>query len=122
MGGFAETLMEHFNSPRNQGPMPDPDLIGHVGTPGRGPFFILYLRVHNNVVTGARFQCHGCGSTIASGSVLTELIAGRSVQDCLKLTVEDLINALDGIPAHKRHSPYLAIAAMGNAIGRHGMG
>ena len=122
MGDYSETLMEHFSNPRNNSPMPDADLVGRAGAPGRGPFFILYLRLWNGAIASARYQCHGCGSTIAAGSMLTEMIAGRSIPNCLGLTVEDLVQALDGVPAHKRHSPHMAIAALRDALGRHQAG
>ncbi len=83
---------------------------------GRGPFLILYLRIHDDRVTHAKFQTYGCGSTIASGSMLTELIIGRTLADCMTLTIETLIESLDGVPAEKRHSPAMAIAALRNAL------
>jgi nitrogen fixation NifU-like protein len=116
MGKYSEVLMDHFSSPRNMGAMEGADQVGHAGTPGRGPFLILYLRMDGDVVARATFQTHGCGPTIASGSVLTELIVGRRASECLSLTVEDLIEALDGVPPEKRHSPTLAIAALGQAL------
>jgi len=116
MGKYSDTLMDHFSSPRNSGPMETPDAVGHAGTPGRGPFLILYLRLDGETIADARFQTYGCGATIACGSMLTELIKRRAIPDCLALTTEDLINALDGIPADKLHSPALAIGALRNAL------
>jgi nitrogen fixation NifU-like protein len=116
MGKYSDALMDHFSSPRNMGAMDGADRVGHAGMPGRGPFLILYLRMNGDVVAQAMFQTHGCGPTIASGSALTELIVGRSASECLALTVEDLIEALDGVPPEKRHSPTLAIAALGHAL------
>ena len=84
--------------------------------PGRGPFLILYLRIDGNRVIAAKFQTYGCGSTIACGSMLTELMIGRSLEDCSRLTTETLIASLDGVPAEKLHSPALAIAALRDAI------
>ena len=116
MGGYSETFMDHFTSPRNSGSMDTPDAIGHVGTPGRGPFFILALRLGDESIREARFQTYGCGATIASGSVLTELIKQRSIPQCLALTPEDLIAALDGVPPNKLHGPAMAIAALRDAF------
>lgn len=118
MGRYSETLMDHFTAPRNSGPLEAPDATGHAGTPGRGPFLILYLRIEDARVAAARFQTYGCGSTIACGSMLTELITGRSIADCLHLTIETLIEALDGVPPEKLHSPALAIAALRDALGK----
>lgn len=119
MGKYSDTLMDHFSSPRNSGPMAGPDLVGHAGTPGSGPFLILYLRMDGETVAGASFQTYGCGPTIASGSVLTEAVAGRTVAECLGLTHQDIVDALDGVPADKLHGPALAIAALRDALKGH---
>jgi nitrogen fixation NifU-like protein len=116
MGRYSETLMDHFTAPRNSGPLETPDATGHAGTPGRGPFLILYLQIEDDRVVAAKFQTYGCGSTIACGSILTELITGRRIADCLQLTGETLIEALDGVPPEKLHSPALAIAALRDAL------
>jgi nitrogen fixation NifU-like protein len=116
MGKYSETLMDHFLSPRNSGPMDNPDAVGHAGTPGRGAFMILYLRLAEGVIAGARFQTFGCGVSIASGSVLTELIRGRLIAECLALTATDVIAALDGVPPDKIHGPALAIGALRDAL------
>jgi nitrogen fixation NifU-like protein len=119
MGKYSETLMDHFQSPRNSRVMDSPDLIGRVGELGRGAFLILYLRMAGDRVALATFQTYGCGSTIACGSVLTELIAGRSASECLALTPEDVVAALDGVPEDKLHGPAMAVAALRNALGQH---
>jgi nitrogen fixation NifU-like protein len=116
MGRYSDTLMDHFTSPRNAGALEAPDATGHAGTPGRGPFLILYLRIEDNRIIAARFQTYGCGPTIACGSMLTELIVGRPTSECLELTTETLIAALDGVPPDKIHSPALAIAALRDAL------
>jgi nitrogen fixation NifU-like protein len=119
MGKYSETLMDHFTAPRNSGPMLDPDAVGHAGTPGRGAFMILYLRLAEGIVAEARFQTVGCGVSIASGSVLTELILGRPIADCLALEATDLIAALEGVPSNKLHGPALALGALRDALGRY---
>jgi nitrogen fixation NifU-like protein len=116
MGKFSETLMDHFLSPRNSGPMENPDAVGHAGTPGRGAFMILYLRVAEGAIAEARFQTVGCGVSIASGSVLTELIRGWLIAECLALTATDVIAALDGVPPDKLHGPALGIDALRDAL------
>jgi nitrogen fixation NifU-like protein len=112
--------MDHFISPRNAGALEAPDATGHAGTPGRGPFLILYLRIKDDRIIEAKFQTYGCGPTIACGSVLTELIVGCAIGECLGLTTETLIAALDGVPPDKLHSPALAIAALRDALGKSG--
>ena len=116
MGRFSETLTEHFLAPRNSGVMEDADLTGHSGTPGRGAFLILFLKVQEGRIAAAKYQTYGCGPTIAAGSMLTELIVGRTLADCRKLTTDDLIAALDGVPPDKRHCPALAIGALQDAL------
>jgi len=116
MGKYSDTLMDHFLAPRNSGALESPDATGHAGAPGRGPFLILYIKVTGSQIIAAKFQTYGCGPTIACGSMLTELIVGRSIADCLQLTTETLIENLDGVPAEKLHSPALAIAALRDAL------
>jgi nitrogen fixation NifU-like protein len=116
MGKYSETLTDHVMSPRNCGVMESPDLTGHAGAPGRGAFMILFLRVDDDRVAAAKYHTAGCGLTIASGSMLTELIVGRTLAECAELTAEKLIEALDGVPPDKLHCPALAIAALRDAL------
>jgi nitrogen fixation NifU-like protein len=96
--------------------MEDADLTGHAGTPGRGAFLILFLKVQDDRIAAAKYQTYGCGPTIAAGSMLTELIVGRTIAECCELTTDDLIAALDGVPPDKLHCPALAIAALQDAL------
>jgi nitrogen fixation NifU-like protein len=118
MPKYSDVLMQHFLQPRNSGPMENADAIGLVGTPGQGPYLLLRLRVKEGRVVEAKFQTYGCGATIACGSMLTEMIVGRSFEQCLALTDEHLIEALNGVPPDKRHSPALAVGALRAAIGK----
>jgi nitrogen fixation NifU-like protein len=116
MGRYSETLTEHVMSPRNTGVIEKPDFVGYAGTPGRGAFLVLFLKVHDDRIVAAKYQTYGCGPTIASGSMLTELIVGRTISECRMLTTEDLIAALDGVPPDKLHCPAMAIGALQNAL------
>jgi nitrogen fixation NifU-like protein len=118
MGKYSDTMMDHVLSPRNGGVMEHPDLTGHVGTPGRGAFLILFLRVADGRITGAKYHTVGCGPTIACGSMLSELVVGRTIADCRELTTDDLIGALEGVPPDKLHCPAMAIAALHDALSR----
>jgi nitrogen fixation protein NifU and related proteins len=120
MGQLSEILMDHFNAPRNSGRMEIPDRVGIAGTPGRRPYVALYLRLAGDVISEARFQTHGCGVSIACGSMLTEMIIGRAADECLELTPERLSEALDGVPGTKLHCPALAVAALKNALNDRG--
>jgi nitrogen fixation NifU-like protein len=115
---YSETLTEHVMAPRNGGVMDAPDLTGHAGAPGRGAFLILFLKVREGRIVAAKYHTYGCGPTIASGSMLTEMIVGRMIAECRELTVEDLIEALDGVPPDKLHCPALAIGALRDALNR----
>jgi NifU-like protein involved in Fe-S cluster formation len=103
MGQFSEILMDHFNSPRNYGRIETPDRVGIAGTPGLGPYVAFYLRLAGDVISEARFQTHGCGVSIACGSMLTEMIMGRAAGDCLELTPEHLAEWRGSDPANGFH-------------------
>ncbi len=118
MGKYSDTLMDHVMAPRNGGVMENPDLTGHAGAPGRGAFMILFLKVEDDRIAAAKYHTVGCGPTIACGSMLTELIAGRTIAECRELTEERLIEALDGVPPDKLHCPALAVAALEDALSR----
>ena len=97
--------------------MEHPDRTGLAGTPGNGPFLVLYLKIQDGGIAAAKFQTYGCGPMIACGSILTEMILGKTREECLRLTPEDLIEALDdGIPFDKLHCPVLAIEALQSAL------
>ena len=109
MAKYSETLTEHVMAPRNGGVIEDTDLTGHAGSPGRGAFMILFLKVEDDRIAAAKYHTVGCGPTIASGSMLTEMINGKSIAHCRELTVENLIEALDGMPPDKPHCPGVMI-------------
>jgi nitrogen fixation protein NifU and related proteins len=118
MAKYSETLTEHVMTPRNGGTIENPDLTGHAGAPGRGAFMILYLKIQNQRIAAAKYHTVGCGPTIASGSILTEMILGRSIAECCGLTMDDVIEALDGMPPDKMHCPALAIGALQDALSK----
>jgi nitrogen fixation NifU-like protein len=116
MSRFSDILMDHFNSPRNRGRLESPDLVGVAGTVGNGPYIVLALRVCDGIVTDVKCETHGCGVTIAAGSMLTELIANRPLVECRSITVETLTQALGGVPSDKAHGPAIAVAALKSAL------
>ena len=116
IGNYSETMMDHDLSPRNGGMIEQPDLTGHSGTPGRGAFLILFLRIDDGRIATAKCHTVGCGPTIACASTLSELVLGRSIPECSELTAEDLIEALDGVPTDKLHRPALAIGALRDTL------
>ena len=108
--------MDHFQAPRNQRRLPSADVVGTAGVPGQGRFLTLYLQLSDGRVSLATFDCHGCGVTIACGSILTELVEGRTLEECAAVTANDLIEALDGIPADKQDRAGFALVALQTAL------
>ncbi len=108
--------MDHFQSPRNQGQLKQPSGTGVSGTPGRGPFLVFQIGCNEGTITEARFQCHNCGVTVASGSVLTEIVEGKTIAECVDIDAAILIEELDGVPADKQHVPQFALSALQQAL------
>jgi len=104
--------MDHFRNPRNVGPLADPDVEGLAGIPFQGNFMKLQANLDGPRMTDVTFQCHGCGPTIAAGSMATTLLTGRSVHECGSLDEATLDDALGGVPPHKHHSLELTIQAV----------
>ena len=116
MPRYSATVMDHFQSPRNWGKLECADLVGVAGLPGQGRFLVLHLRLKDGRIAEANYQSHGCGATIAAGSMLTELIIGRSATECRELSADDLLDALEGLPPDKRHCTRFAVDALRDAL------
>ncbi len=108
--------MEHFQSPRNRGRIDSPDVVGLAGVPGRGRHLVLYVQIADGRIGKATYECHGCGVTIACGSAITELITGRTLAECAQLSIGDLVEALDGVPADRADCPEFAMRALRHAL------
>ncbi len=115
-GQYSDKVMDHFRNPRNVGDMPDADGIGHVGNPTCGDIMELYLKVRNNVIVDAKFKTFGCGAAIATSSMVTELVKGKTVDDALKISNRAVAEALGGLPPIKMHCSLLAEQALKSAI------
>lgn len=115
-GQYSEKVMDHFKNPRNVGDMPDADGIGHVGNPTCGDIMELYLKVRDNVIVDAKFKTFGCGAAIATSSMVTELVKGKSVDEALKISNRAVAEALGGLPPIKMHCSLLAEQALKSAI------
>ena len=113
---YSEKVMDHFMNPRNVGKIDDADGVGEVGNAKCGDIMKIYIKVDNNIITDVKFNTFGCGSAIASSSMATEMIKGKSLDDALELTNKAVAEALDGLPAHKRHCSVLAEEAIKAAI------
>ncbi|WP_417396027.1 iron-sulfur cluster assembly scaffold protein [Gimesia chilikensis] len=116
MPRYSKTVLDHAASPRNWGTLDSPDQVGVSGVPGRGRFLVFYIRTDGQRITEVCFKCHGCGATIAAGSVLSELIEGASIKESLSISSDQLLTALGGLPSDKRHSAIFAISALHNAL------
>ena len=100
---YSEKVMDHFKNPRNVGEIEDADGIGEVGNVKCGDIMKIYIKVDDGIITDVKFKTFGCGSAIASSSMATELIKGKPVSEALALTNKAVVEALDGLPAHKIH-------------------
>ncbi len=113
---YSEKVMDHFKNPRNLGTMEDADGIGEVGNAKCGDIMRIYLKIKDDIVTDVKFITFGCGSAIASSSMATEMIKGKPVSEALKLSNQAVVEALEGLPAHKLHCSVLAEEAVKAAV------
>lgn len=113
---YSEKVMDHFTNPRNVGKMDDADGIGEVGNAQCGDIMKMYIKVNDGIITDVKFNTFGCGSAIASSSITTEMIIGKSIEEALKLTNKEVVEALDGLPGNKIHCSVLAEEAVKAAI------
>ena len=113
---YTEKVMDHFTNPRNVGEIEGADGIGEVGNAKCGDIMKIYLKVEDNVIQDVKFKTYGCGSAIASSSMATEMIKGKTVQEALNLTNKAVAEALDGLPPVKMHCSVLAEQAIKKAL------
>ena len=116
MALYTETVMDHFMHPRNVGEIENPDGVGQVGNAKCGDIMKMYLKIKDNVIEDVKFETFGCGSAIASSSMATELIKGKTIEDALAVTNKQVVDALGGLPAHKLHCSVLAEEAIKAAV------
>lgn len=116
MEPYNDKVIEHYANPRNVGEIKDASGVGEVGNPVCGDIMRMYLKIENDVITDVKFKTFGCGAAIASSSVSTEMIKGKTVDEALKLTNKDVINELGGLPPVKLHCSVLAEEAIKKAI------
>ncbi len=113
---YNEKVMEHFINPRNVGEIEDADGIGEVGSPQCGDIMKIFLKVEDNKIKDIKFKTFGCASAIASSSIMTEMVKGKTIEEALKLTNKDVVDELGGLPAPKIHCSVLAEDAIRKAI------
>ena len=113
---YSEKVMDHFRNPRNVGSIENADGVGEVGNAKCGDIMKIYLKIDDNVVSDVKFETFGCGSAIASSSMATEMIKGKPLDEVMELTNKAVVQALDGLPAHKLHCSVLAEEAVKSAL------
>lgn len=113
---YSDKVMDHFMNPRNAGKMDDADGVGEVGNPKCGDIMKVYIKVKDNVIYDIKFNTFGCASAIATSSMATELIKGKTIEEALELTNKAVAEALDGLPPVKMHCSVLAEEAIKAAI------
>lgn len=113
---YSEKVMDHFQNPRNLGKMENADGVGEVGNAKCGDIMKMYIKVDDGIITDVKFNTFGCGSAIATSSMATEMIKGKSVEDALELSNKAVVEALDGLPTHKIHCSVLAEEAVKAAV------
>jgi nitrogen fixation NifU-like protein len=113
---YTEKVMEHFKNPRNMGEIPDADGIGTVGNPVCGDLMTIYIKVKDNRLEDIKFKTFGCGSAIATSSMITELAKGKTLEEGLKITRANVADSLGGLPPIKMHCSNLAADALHAAI------
>lgn len=113
---YSEKVIEHFTHPHNVGKMDDANGIGEVGNPQCGDIMKMYIKVENDIITDVKFNTYGCASAIATSSIATDMVKGKTIAEALKLTNKEVVDALDGLPAVKIHCSVLAEQALKAAI------
>lgn len=116
MALYTDTVMNHFMHPRNVGEIPDADGVGQVGNAKCGDIMKMYLKIKDGVIEDVKFETFGCGSAIASSSMATEMIKGKTIDEALAVTNRQVVEALGGLPAHKLHCSVLAEESIKSAI------
>ncbi len=113
---YSDLVMEHFSNPRNVGAMPDADGVGSAGNPVCGDVMKLFIRVRDGRIEDARFQTFGCGAAIATSSMVTEMVKGKTLDEALDISNKAVAEALGGLPPTKMHCSNLAAEALHKAI------
>ena len=116
MALYTETVMDHFTHPRNVGEIPDADGVGEVGNAKCGDIMKMYLKIKDDRIEDVKFETFGCGSAIASSSMATEMIKGKTVDEALAVTNKQVVDALGGLPAYKLHCSVLAEESIKAAV------
>jgi len=113
---YTEKVLDHFSNPRNVGEIPDANAVGEVGNAKCGDIMKMYMKIDGDTITDVKFKTFGCGAAIATSSIATEMIKGKSINEALSLSNKAVIEALDGLPPAKIHCSVLAEQAVKSAL------
>jgi nitrogen fixation NifU-like protein len=113
---YSEKVMDHFTNPRNVGEIPDASGVGTVGNPVCGDVMKMYLKIENEVIVDIKFKTFGCGAAVATSSMVTEMVKGKTITQALTITNRAVAEALGGLPAKKMHCSVLAEEALRSAL------
>ena len=113
---YSEKVMDHFSNPRNVGEVSEPNAVGQVGNPKCGDIMKMTMKIEDGVIQDVKFKTFGCGAAVATSSMATELVKGKTVEEALKLTNSAVAEALDGLPPQKLHCSVLAEEAIKAAL------
>ena len=113
---YSDKVMDHFSNPRNVGEIENADGVGMVGNAKCGDIMKMFIKVEDNIITDVKFKTFGCGAAIATSSMSTEMVKGKTIEEAMTLTNKAVAEALDGLPAQKIHCSLLAEEAIHAAI------
>ena len=113
---YTDLVMDHFTNPRNVGVIEDADAVGREGNPVCGDMMEMFLKIEDGQIADIKFRTFGCGAAIATSSIATEMVKGKTITEALKLSKKDIADALGGLPANKMHCSNLATDALRSAI------
>ncbi len=113
---YSDQVMDHFMNPRNMGEMENPDGVGKAGNPVCGDTALIYLKIDNDVITDIKFKTFGCAAAIATTSMMTEMVKGKSIEQAMKISDRDILDALGGLPSPKEHCSLIATEGIHKAI------
>ncbi len=116
MEEYSKKVMEHFMNPKNVGILEDANGVGEVGNPRCGDIMRMYIKVEENIIKDIRFQTFGCGAAVATSSMVTEMVKGKTIEEALEITNKQVAEALDGLPPLKMHCSNLAESGIKAAI------
>jgi nitrogen fixation NifU-like protein len=113
---YNEKVLDHAKNPRNQGEMENADAVGEFSNPDCGDSTVIYLKVKDNIITDVKFETFGCAAAMASSSILTEMVKGKTLEEAFQITEEMVAKELGGLPEHKMHCSLIGVDALKDAI------